>query len=107
MRGDERGDAKDADTQLLIETAIESGMRWGELTEVRVRDLDFETCILTVSRAVVELTPGEHADGARFLVKDYPKDKEYRRLQPNHHLRSQIPVPLTPQRLAARDLLLP
>ncbi len=35
----------DADTQLLIETAIESGMRWGELTEVRVRDLDFETKI--------------------------------------------------------------
>lgn len=32
-------------------TAIESGMRWGELTEVRVRDLNFATRILTVSRA--------------------------------------------------------
>ena len=27
----------DADTQLLIETDIESGLRWGELTELRVR----------------------------------------------------------------------
>ena len=62
----------DADTQLLVETAIESGMRWGELTENRVRDLDLQTCILTVSRAVVELSPGEHPDGGRFLVKDYP-----------------------------------
>ena len=48
----------DADARLLVETAIESGMRWGELTEVRVQDLDFTTCILTVSRAVIELSPG-------------------------------------------------
>jgi integrase len=42
----------DADAQLLVETDIESGMRWGELSEIRVRDLDFATCILIVSRAV-------------------------------------------------------
>src|ERR1019366_7427751 len=40
-------------SQLGAETAIESGMRWGELTETRTGDVDFETCILTVSRAVV------------------------------------------------------
>ena len=49
----------DADSQLLVEMDIESRMRWGELTEVRVRDLDFTTRILTVSRAVVELSPDE------------------------------------------------
>jgi len=64
----------DADTQLLIETDIESGLRWGELTELRVRDLDIATGILTVSRAVVELSPDDHPDGGRFLVKDYPKE---------------------------------
>ena len=53
----------DADARLLVETDIESGMRWGELTELRVRDLDFETRILTVSRAVVELTQEDHPDG--------------------------------------------
>jgi integrase len=26
--------------RLLVETDIESGLRWGELTELRVRDLD-------------------------------------------------------------------
>jgi integrase len=31
----------DADAQLLVETAIESGLRWGELTELRVKDIDF------------------------------------------------------------------
>ena len=71
----------DADAQLLVETAIESGLRWGELTELRVRDLDMETRMLTVSRKVIEINREFHPDGKRFLVKNYPKDKEYRRLK--------------------------
>jgi len=66
----------DADAQLLVETEIESGLRWGELTELRVRDLDFGSRILTVSRAVVEVHPRFHPDGGRFLIKEYPKDRE-------------------------------
>jgi integrase len=38
-----------ADARLLVETDIESGLRWGELTELRVRDLDFATSILTTA----------------------------------------------------------
>jgi hypothetical protein len=34
-----------------------------------------------MSRAVVELNPHFHPDGGRFLVKEYPKDKEYRRFK--------------------------
>ena len=67
----------DADAQILVETAIESGLRWGELTELRVRDLDMTTRMLTVSRKVIELNRQFHPDGKRFLVKHYPKDKEY------------------------------
>jgi integrase len=63
----------DADSQLLVETDIESGLRWGELTELRVKDLDFDTQILTVSRTVVELAPEFHPTGGRFLIKDYPR----------------------------------
>jgi integrase len=70
-----------SDAQLLVETAIESGLRWGELTELRVKDLDFDICILTVSRAVVELTRKNHPDGKRFLVKEYPKNKRHRRFK--------------------------
>jgi hypothetical protein len=60
---------------------IESGLRWGELTEVRVSDLDLASRMLTVSRKVIELNREFHPDGKRFLVKHYPKDKEYRRLK--------------------------
>jgi integrase len=95
----------DADAQLLVETDIESGMRWGELTELRVGDLDFETCILTVSRAVVELTQEDHPEGGRFLVKDYPKDKEYRRFKLSSQIIAKIQVHVAAQDLSDEDLI--
>lgn len=71
----------DETSKLLVETAIETGLRWGELSELRRRDVEFGTRMLTVCRAVVEVNPKFHPDGGRFLVKDYPKDREYRRLK--------------------------
>jgi len=71
----------DADAQLLVETAIETGLRWGELAELRVGDMDLVTRVLTVSRKVIELNRRFHPDGKRFLVINYPKDKEYRQLK--------------------------
>ena len=68
----------DARSKLLAETAVESGLRWGELTELCVRDIEFGTRMPTVSRAVVQVDPKFHPEGSRFLVKPYPKDKEYR-----------------------------
>ena len=78
--------------RLLAESKIETGLRWGELTELRVRDIEFPTRMLTVSRAVVEVNAKFHPAGGRFLVKDYPKDGEYRWLK----LTSQIAGKLRP-----------
>ena len=70
-------DALPDDTmRLLAETKIETGLRWGELTELRVRDIDFPTRSLTVSRAVGEGNAKFHPAGGRFLVKGYPKDAQ-------------------------------
>jgi hypothetical protein len=60
--------------QLLVEADVESGMRWGELTELRPSDLDFRTGVVTVSRVAVELPRRFHPEGGRFLIKDYPKE---------------------------------
>jgi integrase len=76
----------DPDSRLLIETDIESGLRWGELTELRPSDLHISTRMLTVSRTAVEVSPQFNPEGGRFLVKEYPKDEEPRRLK----LSSQI-----------------
>jgi len=70
-----------AAAQLLVETAIESGLRWGELAELRPHDLDPVTGTLTVSRVVVEVNPKFHPEGKRFLVKAYPKGKKPRRVK--------------------------
>lgn len=64
----------DPSMQLLVETAIESGLRWGELTELRPKDLDLRSGVLTISRAVVELKSRERV-GPRFIVKDYPRTR--------------------------------
>jgi integrase len=94
-----------ADARLLVETDIESGLRWGELTEVRTGDLDFQTGILTVSRAVVELSQEDHPDGGRFLVKSYPKDKEYRRFKLSGQITAKIEAHIAARGLGSNDLI--
>ena len=99
-------DALDDDTmQLLMETDIETGLRWGELTELRVNDIDLVTGVLTVSRVVVELNPKFHPEGRRFLVKYYPKDKEWRQLRIADHLVNKIRHLIDERTLGRDDLL--
>ncbi len=85
----------DAQSKLLVETAVESGLRWGELTELRVRDIEFATRMLTVSRAVVQVHPRFHPEGGRFLVKPYPKDKEYRRFKLSAQITAKLKAHVT------------
>jgi integrase len=90
--------------QLLVETDIETGMRWGELTELRVKDLEPDTAIITVARVVVNLNPAFHPEGKRFLVKDYPKDGEWRQLKISADLNKKLVDFATTRELGADDL---
>lgn len=90
--------------QLLVETDIETGMRWGELPELRVKDLDPDTAILTVARVVVNLSPAFHPEGQRFLVKGYPKDGEWRQLKISTDLNKKLVEFATARGLDADDL---
>ena len=91
--------------RLLVETDIESGLRWGELTELRVKDLDFSTGMLTVARAVVKLNRKFHPEGKRFFVKDYPKDKEWRQFELADHLVAKLAEYVKRRDLGPDDLL--
>jgi len=95
----------DAISRLLIETDIETGLRWGELTELRVKDIDPLTRILTVSRAVVQVDPKFHPDALRFLVKEYPKDGEYRCLKLSKQLASKVAAHIKDADLGPDDLI--
>jgi len=99
------GALPDADARLLVETAIESGLRWGELAELRVRDLDMATRMLTVSRKVIEVNREFHPDGRRFLVRLYPRDKEYRRLKLSPQITAKLQAHIKAHGLGPDGLL--
>ena len=63
------------------------------------------TMILTVSRKVIEVNPKFEASGKRFAVKDYPKDKEYRRLKLSPQLVRKIEAHVRSAGLEPGDLL--
>jgi integrase len=88
-----------------VETGIESGARWGELSELRPRDIDFQARILTVSRTVVEVNPKFHPQGERFYVKDYPKDEEPRRFKLSAQIVEKLKAHRDAEKLGSNDLL--
>jgi integrase len=96
---------RNSDAQLLVETAVETGLRWGELTELRVRDVDFTAGLLTVSRAVIAVSRKHHPQGRRFWVKNYPKDKEYRQLRMTNQVVRKLSEHVAAHNLGADDLL--
>jgi integrase len=91
------------DLRLLVEMKVETGLRWGELTELRVHDVNWQTGVLTISRVAVEIPARFHPDGQRFVVKPYPKDKEWRRLGLSQHIFQQLVKHA--KRFAGGDLL--
>ena len=50
------------------------------MTELRVKDVNFPSGVLTVSRAVIAISRKHNPEGRRFVIKEYPKDREWRRL---------------------------
>jgi len=61
--------------QPLTDLALDSACRWGELAELRVKDLDRDHCELRVVRTVVEIDVAHRPpECGRFLIKDYPKN---------------------------------
>jgi len=91
--------------RLLVEVDIESGLRWGELTELRARDIDLEARVLTVSRAVVYVSRRFHPDGGRFIVKEYPKDREWRRFKLSSEITAKLKAHIQARRIAQDGLL--
>lgn len=77
------------------------------MTELRPKDLDLATRMLTISRVFVELVPKFHPEGKRFLVKHYPKDKEHRRVKLSNQMADKIEAYIEAQEIGEDDLLFP
>jgi integrase len=64
--------------RLMVATAIETGMRWGELIALKPRHIDFLRRQVTVEETIVEVSKKHSPTGERYVHKPYPKDNEPR-----------------------------
>ena len=67
-----------AQHRLMIETLIETGLRWGELIALKPRHIDFLRRSITIEETIVEISKKHSPTGQRYVAKPYPKDNEPR-----------------------------
>lgn len=91
--------------RLMIETAINTGLRWGELIALKPRHLDLDTDHLTVEETIVEVSLKNSPTGQRMITKPYPKDNEPRTMAIPDDLVSQLAAHITDHGLGPADLL--
>jgi integrase len=94
-----------AQHRLMVETAINTGLRWGELIALKSRHLDLIKRTLTVEETVVEVSIKNSPTGQRMLTKPYPKDNEPRTMELPPDLVDQLDDWITSRRLGPDDLL--
>jgi integrase len=93
--------------KVLVLTAVETGLRWGELVALRPRHIDFLRGTLTVEETIVEVTRKDSPTGERMVAKPYPKDDEPRTLRISQTLIDAIAARIAALGLGRDDLLFP
>jgi integrase len=91
--------------RLMVETAINTGLRWGELIALKARHLDLIKHTLSVEESLVEVSIKNSPTGQRMLTKPYPKDNEPRTMGLPADLVDQLTAWITTRRLGRDDLL--
>jgi integrase len=91
--------------RLMVETAINTGLRWGELIALKPRHLDLATGKLTVEETIVEVSRKNSPTGQRMLTKLYPKDNEPRAMALPEDLVAKLAAWISERGLRAGDLL--
>jgi len=91
--------------RLMIETAIETGLRWGELIALRPRHLDLQAGRLTVAETIVEVPLRAAPNGERMIRKPYPKDDEPRTMGLHPDLVSQLKTRIAERGIGPDDLI--
>jgi integrase len=98
-----------AQHRLMIETAINTGLRWGELIALKPRHLHLDpesgAGRLTVEETIVEVSLKNSPTGRRMLTKPYPKDNKPRTLGLPDDLVTQLAAHIADRRLKPDDLL--
>ncbi len=91
--------------QLLMLTAIETGLRWGELIALRPASIDVYTRSLHVRQVYIEVSRKHSPTGQRMILKEYPKDDRPRTLRISTTLLAALAAHITAGGLRPPDLL--
>jgi integrase len=91
----------------LVLTAIETGLRWGELIALRPRHVDFLRRTISVEETIVELSKKNSPTGERMIVKPYPKNNEPRTVRVGQDLLDLLAARIQHLGLDRDDLLFP
>lgn len=67
--------------QVFSTLLVSSGIRFCEAIGLRPDDFDIDVRVLEVARSVVKVSREHHPQGKRFLVRDYTKNGQTRRLK--------------------------
>jgi integrase len=94
-----------AQHRLMVETAINTGLRWGELIALKPHHLDLAAGNLTVEETIVEVSIKNSPTGHRMLIKPYPKDNEPRTMALPDDLVTQLVAHIAERGLGSGDLL--
>ena len=91
--------------RLMVETSINTGLRWGELIALKPLHLDLDTGKLTVDETIVEVSIKNSPTGQRMLTKPYPKDNEPRTMGLPPEVVTQLGAHVADRGLRSGDLL--
>ena len=91
--------------RLMVETAIETGMRWGELIALKPRHVDFLRKTITVQDTIMEVSKRHSPTGERYVAKPYPKDNEPRTFAVRQDWLDAVAAHINVHDLARDDLL--
>jgi integrase len=92
--------------RLMVETAIETGMRWGELIAQKPRHVDFLRKTITVADTIMEVSRRHSSPtGERYVPKAYPKDNEPRTLAVRQDWLDAVAEHISAHQLGRDDLL--
>ena len=82
-------------------------MRICEAIGLRPQDLDVDACVLDVARSVVKVSRKHHPQGKTFLVREYTKNGETRRLKLDRGVVQMLRAHIEENAIGPADLIFP
>ncbi len=93
--------------QDVVQTCIETGLRWGELVALRPRHIDFLRRTVSIEETIVELSKKHSPTGERNIVKPYPKNDKPRVIGLRQAPLDRLAARIQRMSLSRDDLLFP